>query len=326
MKLVKKAASKVKWLAQNYYHMLKSRAGHVYYARKMEKLLNSAAGPATPPNRLFAGISDNFWLWSHTVGLRRSPRLREILPGMAEEQFQFNVAATTGETTLIQAFLLYRLFKGIYEKHVGPISGCPKVLDFGCGWGRVLRYFLRDQEPAKLWGLDCNPALIETCQRINKWCHFELGGVHPPTAIAAGSFDLIYSFSVFSHFSEEMHKEWLGELHRIMRPGGLLIATTRGREFIQLCAQLRQRKKLPSHMLNGQPLSSLFPNTEQSLADFDNGEFCYGARHYDWWGEACISKKYVLEHWTDFDFVDYIDDRRQCEQNVIVVRKKGPGR
>jgi hypothetical protein len=40
---------------------------------------------------------------------------------------------------------------------------------------------------------------------------------------------LIYLYPVFSHFPEEMHLALLREFHRLLRPGGLLIAPTRQR-------------------------------------------------------------------------------------------------
>jgi len=39
-------------------------------------------------------------------------------------------------------------------------------------------------------------------------------------------------------------------------------------------------------------------------------------------GEAAISKNYVLKNWGyDLTFVDYIDDRNLCSQNVVVMKK-----
>jgi SAM-dependent methyltransferase len=75
--------------------------------------------------------------------------------------------------------------------------------------------------------------MIEFCRSTNRWCHFERTDFRPPTPFPADRFDLIYAFSVFSHLSEPVHEAWLGELSRILRPGGLLVVTTREREFIE---------------------------------------------------------------------------------------------
>lgn len=60
----------------------------------------------------------------------------------------------SGDSTLPARFDTYRRFKKYYETHVGPIQSCCAVLDFGCGWGRTIRFFLRDVEPEKLLGVD----------------------------------------------------------------------------------------------------------------------------------------------------------------------------
>ena len=35
------------------------------------------------------------------------------------------------------------------------------LLDFGCGWGRVIRYFLKDVDPGHLMGTDHNAENID---------------------------------------------------------------------------------------------------------------------------------------------------------------------
>ena len=47
-----------------------------------------------------------------------------------------------------------------------------------------------------------------------------------PTQLSASRFDVVYAVSVFSHFDEGQTDEWLGEIARLLRPGGLFIAST----------------------------------------------------------------------------------------------------
>src|SRR5205823_3371088 len=53
-------------------------------------------------------------------------------------------------------------------------------------------------------------------------------GPEPPTAFEAESFDLIWAVSVFTHLTDSS-APWLLELHRLLKPGGLLVATYMGR-------------------------------------------------------------------------------------------------
>ena len=239
-------------------------------------------------------------------------------PGSPTDALQIESTGLAGPLALRQAFPIYRLFKGLFEQHGGRLSDCERVLDFGCGWGRILRFFLRDVEPGTLWGIDAREKMIDVCRQTIAGCHFERAGPWPPAPLGDASVDFVYAFSVFSHLSEAMHAQWLEEFHRILKPGGLLIVSTRNRSFIEVCEGFRAQPELAPHLAH---LRGLFPDTRGSLKAFDDGQYCYDVVEGNWWsGEACIPRGYVARHWARFTLLDYIDDPARCEQNVIVVR------
>jgi SAM-dependent methyltransferase len=294
-----------------------------YYLLKLEKLLQQNGGLS--PQKLFANVSDDFWLWLNTEGYRRSSQLQQILPGLPEEQVQLNSNGISGDVALVDGYIIYRWVREIYEAYNGTLSSCNAVLDFGCGWGRVARFFLKDLELSQLWGVDHYDKVLEFCKQTNKWCNFERIDSFPPTSFADNTFDLIFSYSVFSHLSEDAHQKWLREFSRILRAGGILLATTWERDLILRCAQMRANPNLPFFQKH---LPTLFVNTEQVLADYDNARFCFDSSVESYGdissflGEACIPKGYVLDHWTKyFTFLDFIEDRSMCSQNVIVMKK-----
>jgi ubiquinone/menaquinone biosynthesis C-methylase UbiE len=99
-----------------------------------------------------------------------------------------------------------------------------------------VRFFLREIEPHRLWGIDCLPAAIDVCTSTNRSAKFALVAPFPPTLFENDSLDLVFAYSVFSHLSEPAHLAWLGEFQRILKRGGLAILTTRSREYIlRLC-------------------------------------------------------------------------------------------
>lgn len=301
------------------------RVGDSKYQSATKVLLDGGALNTTPYN-LFSGISDDFWFWLNTEGYRTNEPLRHMLPGMPDEDIQLNFTGNKGDPVLREGFYAYRLFKEVYEHHVGKLNLGKSILDFGCGWGRIIRFFLRDVEPSMLCGCDPVKEMIDLCQQQNKWCQFTKINTKPPTPFLDNSFDLIYGYSVFSHLSEDMHKVCLLELQRILKPGGLLILTTRSRSFIERCADMRKRADLDT--LNPGPRSSAsaFQNTAEHLADYDAGRYCFHqlVKEGEWsyWGETAIPKAYILTQWPQsLTLVDYIDDQERSEQNVIIISK-----
>ena len=246
---------------------------------------------------------------------------------MPEENVQLMITGDKGDAVMSDGFASYRLFRNLYERHVSPIVHCGNILDFGCGWGRIIRFFLKDVKPSRLLGVDPVEEMVALCKQQNRWCGFERIPFVPPSQLKGSTFDLIYSFSVFSHLSEEMHKKVLAELSRLLKPGGLLMVTTRGREFIEACAAMRKRADLSSLHPGPKSSAAAFPETEEALFRYDRGDYCFTQLvhegEWSYWGEAAISKNYVLKNWEHgLTFVDYIDDRNLCSQDVVVMKKE----
>ncbi len=104
-----------------------------------------------------------------------------------------------------------------------------RVLDFGCGVGRTLRYFTEEaSRAAEFSGCDIDEESIvwvqdHLCPPFRAFRNEEV----PPLPFADASLDLVYCMSVFTHLADTW-SAWLLELHRILQPGGLLLATTMG--------------------------------------------------------------------------------------------------
>jgi SAM-dependent methyltransferase len=101
----------------------------------------------------------------------------------------------------------------------------PDWLDFGCGCGRIARYVGPLAEVGRLDGVDVDADLIGWAARVLPG-RFATMRPQPPLAFAPESFDVVYAISIFTHYAEAEQLAWLAELDRILRPGGLLIATT----------------------------------------------------------------------------------------------------
>ncbi len=103
-----------------------------------------------------------------------------------------------------------------------------RVLDFGAGAGRTLRHFMREARTAEFWGTDIDEPSIRWMQEnICPPFHAWQSTVNPPLGLEHESFDLIYAISVFTHLTDNSIP-WLLELHRMLKPSGLMIATYMG--------------------------------------------------------------------------------------------------
>lgn len=111
-----------------------------------------------------------------------------------------------------------------------------RVLDFGCGAGRTLKHFLDDAQEGEFWGVDIDATSVELLREtVCPPLHVMRSDYMPPLELESDSFDLIWTISVFTHLTDSS-LPWLLELHRLLKPGGILIATYMGRWTSELLA------------------------------------------------------------------------------------------
>ncbi len=292
------------------------------YQKQLEDL-TSALRKKESLKKVFGDVSDDFWYWLFTIGYDNNVLIRQFFPSMPDEETQTNFTGRSGHLALSEAFAAYQLFKGILLNNSKDIGKFTTVLDFGCGWGRIIRFFLKEVEASGLWGIDCYKEMIDLCKKQNIGCNFKVIDTMPPTQFAPSTFDLIYLYSVFSHLSEEAHLRWLGEFNRILKPNGMVIATTRPRNFINTCIELSKQQNLKDFQRGA---ACSFTNPEKDLLDYDAGRFVHsatgggGVLETSFYGESCIPKQYVEKNWVRFfSKVGYIyaEDHKSFDQDVI---------
>jgi len=275
----------------------------------------------------FQRLSDKKWLDTikHSVDDRNIGGI--FFSGFPEQKIQAQFVGSHGKAALTEAFNFYTVVKDYCVALGVTLAPESNVLDFGVGWGRILRFFLKDVAIGNLYGVDVDPTIIKVCRDTGIPGNVSQVNPEGPLPYSDKIFDLVYAYSVFSHLSEDVHIKWLEEIRRILKPGGVFITTTEGRDFINFCASLSKKDvETDWH----KTLKNAFPEPEKTLEEFDAGNFIYAAtgggdyRSGDFYGEAVIPKSYVENVWTKYlGFRDFVDDRKRLWQALIVMQKEG---
>jgi SAM-dependent methyltransferase len=183
---------------------------------------------------------------SHPVGAARKLRVlaRELRDLPAACQQLNDAVVQAGGLPLPPAHLQKRVakvFDGTWVSHgesllrdiqdfLGPVMLNGRVLDFGCGPGRLIRA-LHYNTPATLCGCDIDAEAIEWCQAHLPGA-FVVNDVHPPLPYEGESFDVVIGLSVFTHLPEEHQEPWLQELRRVVVSGGHLFLSYHGQRHV----------------------------------------------------------------------------------------------
>jgi SAM-dependent methyltransferase len=182
-----------------------------------------------------------------------------------------------------------------------------RVLDFGCGSGRVLRHFLDEARDGDFWGAEIDARSIQwNTEHLDPPMRFVVNGEAPPLPFADASFDLVYAMSVFTHITE-LWADWLLELHRILDRGGLLIATFMGEGMAQAVAGERWDDGLVGM------------NVHQPGQSWDLGGPM--VLHSPWWVTAHWGRLFQIDRVVPHGFVRHVAGDQVQDHGAAVLRK-----
>jgi SAM-dependent methyltransferase len=136
-------------------------------------------------------------------------RADPYVPGFADDAVAMMSARTAEQRA---GFLLPLLSAGM------------RVLDVGCGPGTITLGLARAVEPGgSLVGVDAEPSQIELARAaaeraVAAHATFEVGTAYG-LRVAGASYDVVFAHGLFEHLVRPL--DALGELRRVLRPGGL---------------------------------------------------------------------------------------------------------
>lgn len=142
------------------------------------------------------------------------------------------VGGVWGRSFLTEGRLLFDRIHAALGEAGCNLARAERILDFGCGCGRVLWTFKHLPHTGEVWGCDIDAeAIAWNTEHLGAVAQFRCNPPLPPAPFPDGYFDALYSVSVFTHLPEEMQFAWLAELRRVVRPGGVLLVSLHGEHY-----------------------------------------------------------------------------------------------
>lgn len=180
-----------------------------------------------------------------------------------------------------------------------------RLLDWGCGCGRVAVHFLSEPDVAEVFGCDVHQEAIQWCGENLRPGKFSRIEPWPPTPYEDAAFDVALGISVFTHLARDVQNAWLAEMRRIIAPGGLFLASTHGQfatrfEFPETFAQLLRDGIFDG--VHDPSLGGIFPKG-------------YYLNVYQ-------TREYTLREWSKyFEILEYIERGYGNHQDLVVMRR-----
>jgi SAM-dependent methyltransferase len=189
-------------------------------------------------------------------------------------------------------------FEAVLQKNGHSLSSVASIFEFGCGKGRLLAHIHRLLPGVQISGCDVLSESLELCKRRIPAGRFWKNQVRPPLGCDPERFDLIYSYSVFTHLAEDNHIAWLRELARLLKPGGAMIHTTKSYAFLRRASffspQSLEKYRLPDPLddFTAVPTRFYYLMDNPSLPEY---------------GLTIISRNYVEQKWLEYSGLDFLD-------------------
>jgi SAM-dependent methyltransferase len=272
-----------------------------FFAELLTRVDGAGVGAGPEALKLFGGLDSSLWGVLLTQQYDCFPAIKALLPDVPEVSLQATWNGATGDRLAAQGVGFYDRLRVRYGQRSRRELADSRVLDFGCGWGRLTRFFARDVAPGNLFGCDPVQPILDVCRRTRVPATLARSEFVPRRLPFAPPFDLAYAFSVFTHLSEPAHEASLRALHDSLAAGGLLVATIRPPEYLRLsellAPVLASLGPRPQDELR-RPRYLFAPHAGQPLgAQAPGGEITYG--------ETVVTMAYVRRQWTDrFELLD----------------------
>jgi SAM-dependent methyltransferase len=184
-------------------------------------------------------------------------------------------------------------------------TSLPRILDFACGHGRVLRALRAAFPEAELTAGDVDRDGVEFCAR-----QFGATGVYsdpdPARVELEGEFDLIWVGSLLTHLDADRCRAFLDLLRGKLAEGGLLLFSSHGRNAVKRWPLDDERNRA-------------------IVAGFERDGFGYRDHHgVEGYGTSAFTAAWIaaqLSPWTDLMLIGFVERGLADHQDLIAALK-----
>lgn len=153
------------------------------------------------------------------------------IPGVGDLAARISFAVAEPDIMLKKSSALHYLRAGLsaldsIQRAAGG-SSSRTVLDFGCGYGRVLRILKAAWPDAAFTACDLMPDGLAFCMEHFDVCGFR-SKVEPVLPNLAHRFDLIWAGSVITHLPSDKVRGFIRLWRDLLTPGGRMVFTSHG--------------------------------------------------------------------------------------------------
>jgi SAM-dependent methyltransferase len=173
------------------------------------------------------------------------PNLSRLLPRMASDEVQRNWTGDSGLPLLRLTCNFIRSTAYNFSRLTKHDLADAIILDYGCGYGRMLRMMTYFTPENNLYGVDPWDRSIEECRKCGLIKNIFLSD-YLPVDLPLGNirFDLIYAFSVLTHTSKRATYACLNVLKQYLSMNGLLVITVRPLEYWNVISGITEEERI----------------------------------------------------------------------------------
>jgi SAM-dependent methyltransferase len=202
-------------------------------------------------------------------------------------------------------FRYYHQFLSAISRYRDPGS-VRRILDWGCGSGRVAANFLAAPNGPRVSGCDIDPDAIAWCRGHLPRGEFTLIAPEPPLPYPGAAFDVVLSLAVLAGFGPDAYAVWLPEVRRVLAPGGLLLASVQG----AFAASFEPPPATAPDLLR----DGIVDGGRYDTADPFHAE--------GQWRGYYLTSDYVRREWSQyFEILEHLEGEINADQDLVVARR-----